>query len=681
MAGCSVVPVPLQSGEREELAAVSRERLFAGQEPIQGSLTLYQATARAIKYQAEYRVKIMEEAAALGQLDVARFDMLPKLAANAGYSTRSNDAFGFGFTPGGTIATNPSASAERTHTTASIGFAWNVLDFGVSYYRARQLADQSLIAEERRRKAMQNLVQDVRLAWWRAETAQRLLPLIDTLYDEIDETIEKTRVIESRKLLPPLQTASLRRALLDLAQQISLRRQELTQARIELGAMVNAPPGTDVRVEPAPQSAAARVDLKTSSEALESIALRNRPELAEEAYKARVSESEARKALLGLFPNLSVTLDQNYDSNRFLVNNSWASAGLGMAFNLVKAFSLPSVQRSAEAQRQLDEARRLAMAMAILTQTRVASVRYGLLMHEFEVWDEATRDDEQIVKFLASSAEVGIDTELELIRAKARYLVSKINRDLMYANLEAALGRIYNSTGLDVLPQTVASHDTAPLAALIQDRIEAWKKENFAERAGPETFPVVIGDVEGVPSSALAEFRGALVSALEGSRLVVTDEAQARLRVVSGVRLQPLRDGGRPATVRITVTDVRTGAVRFGSELKTTLSEPVDEDQWRTLGEAVAYRVVGPVLRLQAGRSLPTRTSSAPELQLRTAELIADAGTASSGVKAFQGPGPLAEHPPALDPVLNALVFDPLLLKLDSRIDLSVFQETSHADD
>jgi outer membrane protein TolC len=186
LAGCTVAPVALDRAERDELAAASRAQLFAGQEPITRPLTLYEATARAIKYQAEYRVRLMEEAAALGQLDVAQFDLLPKLTATAGYSTRSNDAFGFGFTPAGTVATNPSASVERTHTTASIGFTWNVLDFGVSYFRAKQLADQALIAEERRRKALQNLVQDVRLAWWRAEAAQRFLPLIDAFYEEID---------------------------------------------------------------------------------------------------------------------------------------------------------------------------------------------------------------------------------------------------------------------------------------------------------------------------------------------------------------------------------------------------------------------------------------------------------------------------------------------------------------
>src|SRR6185369_8808212 len=120
LGGCALSPRPLDADERDRLAEEARKGLFAGQEPIDHPLTLAEATARAIKYQAEYRQRQMEEAAAEAQLDVAKFDLLPKLTVNAGYSTRNNDAFGFGFTPQGTLATTPTASVERNHTTTSI---------------------------------------------------------------------------------------------------------------------------------------------------------------------------------------------------------------------------------------------------------------------------------------------------------------------------------------------------------------------------------------------------------------------------------------------------------------------------------------------------------------------------------------------------------------------------------
>src|SRR5690349_13301043 len=121
LAGCAIAPSPMDAAERDRLAAQSRERLFAGQDAPSSSVTLAEATGRSIKYYADYRLRLMEEAAAAAQLDVARFDLLPRLTTTAGYTTRNNDAFGFGFSPGGTIATNPSASSERTRDTLTIG--------------------------------------------------------------------------------------------------------------------------------------------------------------------------------------------------------------------------------------------------------------------------------------------------------------------------------------------------------------------------------------------------------------------------------------------------------------------------------------------------------------------------------------------------------------------------------
>ena len=49
LAGCAVNPAPVSREVKDRLAEESRERLFANQEPITEPLTLYQATARAIK--------------------------------------------------------------------------------------------------------------------------------------------------------------------------------------------------------------------------------------------------------------------------------------------------------------------------------------------------------------------------------------------------------------------------------------------------------------------------------------------------------------------------------------------------------------------------------------------------------------------------------------------------------
>jgi outer membrane protein TolC len=606
LSGCALVePRPLDATEREKLGAEARRQLFEGQEPLEDPLSLAEASARAIKYHAEHRQRQMEEAAAAAQLEAAQFDLLPRLTLNAGYSWRNNESFGFGFDPSGNIATVPSASVERVRNTASIGLAWSVLDFGVSYYRARQLADQKLIAEERRRKAVQTLLHDVRVAWWRAEAAQRLLPVADRLLGEIERAIERTRQIEARRLLPPVQVATLRRALLDLNQQIVFRRQDLAQARIELAALVNVPPGSDVRVAGPPGRAREVLDLTADVDALETLALQTRPELAEEGYRARISRDEARKALVGLLPNLSFDVGRNYDSNKFLLNNTWTSAGLNVAFNLVKAFSLPAVRRSKDAQEKADAARRQALAMAVLAQTRVAAVRYMLVADEFLIWDEAARDDDLIVGYLQSSEKAGIDNELELIRTRARAMASHMNRELAYANVQASIARLYNSVGYDAVPREEAGGSVAELSGRLEQRYAELEKASFSQRPGVRRPALQAGEVSGADARTAGFLREGLEAVLASANMKAEPgraDAHLDLRVSAG----PAQEGRRPVVVAASV--VPSGATRptLVREFRTTLSEPVAPEQWRVLGEGAGYRVIADLSPLRLTRPLRT---------------------------------------------------------------------------
>lgn len=637
LAGCAVSTQPLDAAERERLGQETRSQLFAGQELLGPPLTLEESTARAIKYHAAQRQRRMEEAAANAQLEVSQFDLLPRVLANAGYTARNNEAFGFGVTPDGTVTTTPSAAQEKTVRTGSVGVAWNLLDFGVSYYRAKQLSDQRLIAEERRRKALQTLAHDVRVAWWRAEAAQRLMPQADRLLGDIEQAIEKTRLVEGSRLLPPVQTATLRRALLDLAQQIALHRQELAQARVELAALVNTPPGDEVRVA-SPASEAREVpDLIADIERLEALALSQRPEMAEEGYRARISADEARKALVGILPNTSLNAMSNYDSNRFLVNNHWYSLGLNAALNLTRVFSLPAMNRSEEAQRRADDARHQAMAMAVLAQTRIAAVRYTLVADEFRIWDEAARDDELIVQHLASSESAGIDNELEVVRARARAFATRINRDLAHANVQAAIARLYNSVGYDAVPRADEDRALGELTSLVQARYGEFDRASFGMRAEAEKPRVALGEISGVPPRIAALVGEGASRALAGGDMKAADGA-ADLWLHLLVEPARAKDGRR--TVRVDIAARRaSGLTAQRREFRTVLSEPVDDQQWRAVGEGAAYRVAAelantritrPALRiepaLQALPPVPAATApagNAGPLDLRLEERIA----------------------------------------------------------
>ena len=635
MAGCAVKPVAIDDDAHHKRALEDQRKLYEEQEALTRPLTLADAVARAFKYNMDYRTRLMEEAAAMGQTDVANYDMLPRLTAQAGYSWRDNDAFGYGYTPAGTISTTPSAATERTHHTNSLTFSWNILDFGLSYYRAKQLADQSLIAEERRRKAQQNLAQDVRIAWWRAEAAQRLLPQLDALLREVDQAAARAKLIETRRLLPPLQIVAYRRSLLDLTQQLALRRQELEQARLDFAQLINLRPGADFRLATVDTETYELPELSAHIDKLESLALDNRPELREESYRARITDLEGRRQILSLLPSLGFDAGTHFDSNRYLLNNRWAAAGANISWNLFKAFSYNAVKEAGEAAARVDETRRLAVTAAVLAQTRLAAVRYTLLTDELDIWNDAVQDDVRIVGYLNAAKQVGLETELELIRAKARHMISLVNRDLVHANVQGAIGRLFNSIGVDPLPLQMETHDPEALAAALDERIKQWEAESFTARAAPPQLPVEIAIPTGMPSEARAPFLSSMQRILRLSKIAVAAPGKpAAYHVETSFTLQPPQTSGQAARMKIRLLDDK-GTVLTEAEQGSMLVTPVGPDQWRALGEGAGYRMVTPIRSHLASRreaEAAQDATSAAETGPTAGELLRDADQLKLGL-------------------------------------------------
>src|SRR5690606_39818356 len=95
----------------------------------------------------------------------------------------------------------------------------------------------------------------------------------------------------------------------------------------------------------------------------EQLALASRPELREQDYQTRISAAETRKAMLRLLPGLEFSAGGHYDSNSFLVNQSWADYGVKVTWNLFNVLSAPAAIDVAKAGQQVADARRQAMSI------------------------------------------------------------------------------------------------------------------------------------------------------------------------------------------------------------------------------------------------------------------------------------------------------------------------------
>lgn len=529
LTGCGAVkPKPLTHDEIVNRAKNDQQAMYKGQEPVTAPITLADAMARSLKYNLDYRLKLMETALSRGLLDVSELDMLPKLMTDAGYRWRSNDSGGTSIgIQDRVVSLRPSTSEERVHYLADATLSWDVLDFGLSYYRAKQQADDVNTTDERRRKVLQNIVQDVRDAYWRALGAQRLLGETQTLADNIQAALEKTRQAERAGVLPPVEGLEYQRALLDAMTLVNEKRQEMELAKRELAALMNLAPGTEFTLADAKETGLSQVP--TNLDQLEQMALEQRPELREEDYKTRIDAVETKKQILALFPNLNLFGGVGYDSNKYLYNENWAQGGVSLSMNLFRLAGIPAIKRTNEARMKVDDARRMALSMAVLTQVRVSVERYKLAVYDHQLAEESARVDQRLASVARAGSSNQLTSELETLRTGARSMVSRFQEASSYAAAQSAYGRVLNSVGIDLMPEQIASGDLPTIAKAIQASLADGEKQVFTQVADAATVdrPIQLS-VSGLPERVDGDaVRGAVGKVMTGNHLTLGNGGDA----------------------------------------------------------------------------------------------------------------------------------------------------------
>ena len=290
---CSQTPEPLIKEQVQLSSQEDYEYLKETSKAAPLEIDLYQAIAIAIKNNRDLRLNLMDSALSQGQMDVVKFDMLPKLSVNAGYkvlrehpaSTSVNmDTEGEENKSAAEISNNPtySLSQQTPSNTYDIGFTWNALDFGLSYVRAGQQADKYLISKELERKAIHNLTKEVIYAYWKTLSADELLSEINPLMDRVNAALDDYEYIEELLISSPMDALLYQKELLDVLQILNTQRRALMDSRAQLSKLLGLLPDQEYTLVETNQPL---TELNLTLEEQEEAALFSRPELLEVRYQ------------------------------------------------------------------------------------------------------------------------------------------------------------------------------------------------------------------------------------------------------------------------------------------------------------------------------------------------------------------------------------------------------------
>jgi outer membrane protein TolC len=349
-------------------------------------IDLYTAIALAIENNKDLKVKLFETALADRQLKDVKFDMLPTMSANAGYSGSDN----YQSSTSATVGNNDSAAAKgSTYSTSrnrdvvdqDIGFAWNALDFGLSYIRAGQTGDRFLIAKEIEKKSANNIAKEVIRSYWNALSADKLIQKYDPLIKKVKIALSDSEKIEEMLLQKPMDALLYQKELLDIKRALITQRQTLINSKIELGTLMGLLPNQSYKLVATNQPInILDMDLKN----MEKHALVSRAELLENRYQERISVAETKVGLRSLLPNFNINAAFTSSSNDYLQNKSNFEFGSSVGANLLNVFRAPSIKKMNEANTEIIKEQRLALSMAILSQVHLANIDFQMSMEEYD---------------------------------------------------------------------------------------------------------------------------------------------------------------------------------------------------------------------------------------------------------------------------------------------------------
>lgn len=457
LVGCAVNPKPASQTEFSAYAANNIDRMIANQEPINGPIDLNEAMARALKYNLDLRVKQAQASLKNAKLGLAHHSLLPDVVFNSGYTGRDSYSASTSLDLlSNQLDTSPSTSQERHQYSRDLTLSWDILDFGLSYVKAQQAADEVLIASELQRSFTHRLLEEVRVYYWRATTYQRLIDRLKTLDARTSEALANSKKLSSESHVNRLVALNSERELVKVKQTIKDLEQDLVNAKTELARLMNLKPGTDfslVLEKPAHDP----LDIKLSLDDMMQIAVENRPELRQNYYEKRINIKQAQANVLGLLPSLRTYSSSNWNSNSFLLNNNWVSAGATVSWSLLKLFQYPAEKYVVESEAELLDRRALALSMSIVSQLYVSMIQYDFQLDKLQMAERYLSVQKRLTEQMRLEAQAKRVGEQQVILEEMNELIAEAKHDIAYADVQKAYGAVIASIGYEYqIPQDIS---------------------------------------------------------------------------------------------------------------------------------------------------------------------------------------------------------------------------------
>lgn len=409
---------------------------------IPKELNLQDIIEIAITRNLDVEVKKMEWEVQHERATGEKLKMLPTLIFNGEHSLRNTKPTVIDVTA---TAATPTQSTSRRVNRFDLTAAWNLVDFGVSYYRSRQEKKRADGLGYQYVRSEQNLILDVNKAYWKAYAAKKAMDGAVSLMGLVRDMERKYQKQASYRNIPQSVGLEAENKLVNLELQLTRFETDFANARTELAALMAVSPCTPFDIVFDEQ-----IHLPEIKDicCFEETALLQRPELYSTDLEERIQRDEVRIAIISMFPPLVPFAGYNQDQDPFLVHHHWIIFGARVTWNLLSIPQRYWDTRVARERIKLTHASRLALSMGIIAQLHLAYNKYQEAVSRLQLVNRIADVKNGLLYISRKSYEYGEGDETIVLGFQADSLIAEIEAYKAYGDARVALEQMSNSMGI-----------------------------------------------------------------------------------------------------------------------------------------------------------------------------------------------------------------------------------------
>ena len=449
LSGCATTAVKYDASNIGDISDKSLRPQAVAMD-VSTPLNIQQVRARTLAHNSEYSRAQTQLVETVRKAGIRGKSLLPQAYASTTGIWRNNANAYVGIKVDDTSGRMPKdfyTAQDQAVAISNFTTSWDLLEIGLSGFKKSRRAITAYSEGEQNKYLCNKLMVDVENAYWRAVAFEQAEKKSDWLKNRVAFALNLSQERAEKNPENKLTELMFQRELIDINRWYQSLYRSLLSAKPELARLMNLPAGLEFDLQSTRLPANLGELGQKDAVSLISMAYKNRSEIRQALYKTNLTELKNKEDLWRHLPAMRFFLGGSSDSNSFLLNQSFASAGVNLSWDLLRIGQVGETKRRGELILEKDHRQTEILASAIMAQVMIAREQMHKLDYDLMLAWKALSVQGEITEDLSADVALGKKPETYLVKEELMRELSFIREQMSRAELHTAKARLSQSIG------------------------------------------------------------------------------------------------------------------------------------------------------------------------------------------------------------------------------------------